>query len=201
LPLPDGDLYGIEGYERDIVKMAFTRSVNCGSRIGTVNSIMNSIRRDVSKANDEIELAVSEEERNAAIAIRQQIIEYTAEELTEVLQRFEELHMSIAMELYRRNGLRLQNLDSRIANLTMLRLAQHNIVALPVHDSFIVKREHEQQLREAMTSSFNSIVEGVINVGSAILARVEAQGDDSITFLESIERYSLYYERQLQNEN
>jgi hypothetical protein len=201
LSLPTGDLYELEGYERKIVKMAFTRSVNCNSRAGTINSILNSIQKDIRKANTKIARAGTEQGRNYALEKRQEIIEYTAEQLTEVLQRFEELHVPIRNDLYRESGLQLQCLDSRIANLAMLRLSELNIVALPVHDSFIVKRQHEEQLRAAMISSYNTIVEGTIGVGAAIMSTVESQNDDSVDFSVSMESYSLYYGRQVQHEN
>tara|TARA_R110000751_G_C13784776_1_gene481397 strand:+ start:111 stop:1601 length:1491 start_codon:yes stop_codon:yes gene_type:complete len=201
LDLPAGDLYEIEGYPRKIVKTVFTRSVNCNSRIGTVNSIVNSIREDIRKANLKIEQARTEHERNLAINKRQSIIEYTFEQLSEVAQRFEELHPLISDYLYLGNGLQLQCLDARIANLTMLRLSELNIVALPVHDSFIVKRVHERQLQEAMFSSFNSILEGSVNVGEGIVSTVETQGNGHFDFATEIGSYSLYNIRRLEAED
>jgi len=44
--------------------------------------------------------------------------------------------------------------DSDMANQIMLGLARRGIVALPVHDSFLVKARHADQLREAMVSAF-----------------------------------------------
>jgi len=167
--LPEGDLYAVDGYDRQLVKTAFTRGVNVSSREAAITTV------------------------------RRKYPEMTREQLSEMMALFEELHSPISSSLFAGEGLRLQYMDSRIANLTMLRLSLHNIVALPVHDSFIVKREHEEQLRSAMISSYNSIVEGAINVEAGIVTTLELQ-DDIIDFSASMERYSLYFERQLQHE-
>jgi hypothetical protein len=212
--LPVGDLYEIEGYARKIVKTVFTRSVNCNSRQGTINSILNSIREDIQKANRGIENALTEHERNLATNKRQSIIEYTFEQLSEVAQRFEELHPLISDSLYLGNGLQLQCLDARIANYLMLRLAESNIVVLPVHDSFIVKRQYEQTLRSTMISCFNSIVVednsgsrvGVAQVASDTnilgeLVEYDSLSESMAAFDAEIESYSLYLGRQLLHES
>lgn len=195
LSLPDGDLYLIDGYPREIVKTVFTRSVNCNSRSDAVNSILNSIRKEIRKAERAIRKATTEEERQIAVNKRTEIIEYTSEQLLEVAFRFENLHSQIASALYQGTGLELQNLDSRIANLLMLRLSEANIVALPVHDSFIVKREHEQRLLQMMITCFRTLTDGSVTVPLPNVApRVE------IDFDSHFDEYSMYYERRIDNE-
>jgi hypothetical protein len=51
-------------------------------------------------------------------------------------------------------GLKLQFLDSQIAEQIMLELGNQGIVALPIHDSFIVAEEHDALLRETMERVF-----------------------------------------------
>ena len=55
-------------------------------------------------------------------------------------------------------GLRAQYVDSQIAELVMLSLLEQEIVALPVHDSFIVQAQHADALKRAMTTSFEQVV-------------------------------------------
>ncbi|UUR08291.1 hypothetical protein [Sphingomonas glaciei] len=54
-------------------------------------------------------------------------------------------------------GLRLQRQDSDLALAVLDALAQQGIVALPIHDSFIVKKTHEHALRLTMTNTFTSL--------------------------------------------
>jgi len=51
-------------------------------------------------------------------------------------------------------GLRLQREDSDVAVSVLDAMNGHNVVALPVHDSFIVQEEHRHLLRTAMITSY-----------------------------------------------
>jgi hypothetical protein len=51
-------------------------------------------------------------------------------------------------------GLLLQRIDADMAELVLIRLLKRGMVALPVHDSFIVRRSHDGQLAEAMDEAF-----------------------------------------------
>ncbi len=53
-------------------------------------------------------------------------------------------------------GLRLQREDSDLAVAVLQRLLDAGVLALPVHDSFIVARRHEAQLVDAMEQAFNN---------------------------------------------
>jgi hypothetical protein len=55
-------------------------------------------------------------------------------------------------------GIKLQHLDSRIAESVMLELAEQGIAALPVHDSFIVRRSHMIDLNVIMKEAFKRVV-------------------------------------------
>jgi hypothetical protein len=55
-------------------------------------------------------------------------------------------------------GLELQRLDSDIAEATLLSLVDQGVCCLPVHDSFIVPRSHENQLRAAMTQAYHDVL-------------------------------------------
>ena len=55
-------------------------------------------------------------------------------------------------------GLHLQFLDSEIAEKVMLELMPHGIVALPVHDSFLVRQDFLPQLTAAMLKAFDEVM-------------------------------------------
>jgi hypothetical protein len=54
-------------------------------------------------------------------------------------------------------GLRLQREDSDLALTVLDTLAKDKIVALPVHDSFIVKARHKHILTITMYNAFNRL--------------------------------------------
>jgi hypothetical protein len=67
-------------------------------------------------------------------------------------------HPVIAKAVGTDTGSYLQFLDSRIACGVMLRLMNQGIVALPVHDSFLVQREFESELITAMQAEFIAVM-------------------------------------------
>lgn len=54
-------------------------------------------------------------------------------------------------------GLRLQRQDSDLALAVLHGLAKQQIVALPIHDSFIVKKKHADTLRQSMSDTFTNV--------------------------------------------
>jgi len=73
-----------------------------------------------------------------------------------VLDAIEEAHPAIRDYFYQRDlGLNLQQLDSIIAAGVMGDMYKAGIICLPIHDSFIVPAEHEDQLRTTMSKWWN----------------------------------------------
>lgn len=69
-----------------------------------------------------------------------------------VLTAIEAAHAEILPYFYQREiGLQLQQLDALVASEVMNSLYKSDIVCLPVHDSFIVQKVHEEELRKTMT--------------------------------------------------
>ena len=58
-------------------------------------------------------------------------------------------------------GLRLQGIDSEICRQVLMEAYRHGIVALPIHDSFIVASEHEDTLSRVMDAAFAKVVKTV----------------------------------------
>lgn len=57
-------------------------------------------------------------------------------------------------------GLHLQRTDSDLALTVITNLMRQGIVALPVHDSFIVTEEHQGRLIEEMTTAYRKMIKG-----------------------------------------
>lgn len=64
-------------------------------------------------------------------------------------------HAQLRKYFYTGVGLRLQFVDSKIAEQVMLHFIKNNEVCLPVHDSFIVRRGLENELLASMKAAFS----------------------------------------------
>ncbi|PHZ85928.1 hypothetical protein [Paremcibacter congregatus] len=80
--------------------------------------------------------------------------------LNALLEKHEVLETCMASDNI---AIQLQYRDSVIAEEVLLRLLERNIIALPIHDSFIVKAEHRDDLITVMTEVFIKHV-GVVPV-------------------------------------
>jgi hypothetical protein len=137
-----GDPYEIAGWDRTQTKIAFNTLVNAGTRIAAVRSIANRIGGD--GAYDKAEKLVSE---------------------------IEVKHRPIAQFFGTGAGLRLMRRDSDLADGLMLRLIRKKgVVALPIHDSFIVAEGEKAELMEAMAVSLDKALKSVTG-NSAISGR------------------------------
>jgi hypothetical protein len=75
-----------------------------------------------------------------------------------VMNAMLEKHKPVARYLNSKVGLELQYLDSEIAQQVMLKLLEYNIVAVPIHDSFIVQYIYEDVLKDTMKQVFEEYV-------------------------------------------
>lgn len=73
----------------------------------------------------------------------------------EIVEAFKEKHKAIEKYFFSGIGVFLQYEDSVIAEDVLCSLVSKGIIALPIHDSFIVLREHESILRSAMNEAVN----------------------------------------------
>ena len=82
------------------------------------------------------------------------LLELTEEQFNSLLTK---KHPLIAEQLNSGVGLKAQYIDSQIAEAVMLELMKEDIVALPVHDSFIVPAGYQSALEASMNYHFNQI--------------------------------------------
>ena len=76
----------------------------------------------------------------------------------ELPQAIMSFHEPIAHHFYTGVGLRLQRLDSDIAEKVLLHFAQSGIAILPLHDSFLMHNGYEASLEPVMRSAFEEVV-------------------------------------------
>ena len=72
----------------------------------------------------------------------------------ELSQRILDKHHAIKDAFYTGQGLRLQYIDSQLAEQVMLHFANKGVPVLPVHDSFIIAAQHQQELVAVMKRVF-----------------------------------------------
>ena len=86
-------------------------------------------------------------------------------------------HPKIAKYFATGEGIKLQYIDSQIAEKVMLRLARDNIVALPMHDSFIVRMSHIKRLKQEMIKAYKEVLtaEAIIDKKESIRKELEQQ--------------------------
>lgn len=78
-----------------------------------------------------------------------------------LIEMIERTYPELKHFFYSGEGLKSMLIDSAIAERIMLLLHAKNIVVLPIHDSFIVQKKYESELREAMEIAFNDKISNV----------------------------------------
>lgn len=78
---------------------------------------------------------------------------------TDLLKVLEDQHPQIEKYFYSGIGLSLQNTDSKIMHKVIMRLLlQHDVVALPIHDSVIVKSKYKDLLKGIMEEVYVDVM-------------------------------------------
>ncbi len=114
-------------------------------------------------------------------------------------------HKLIEGHFFCGDGVHLQYLDSQIAELVMMRFLELGRLALPVHDSFIVRVGQEAELKNAMDEAFTSLFPNVESRTKPKTTVMEEEaknrmndGKDEFKFndfdLEDLTKYSYYYD-------
>lgn len=122
-----GDAYRLDGWDRSVCKRAFSILLNANTYSQALGAILPYVS----------------DSRKAAAAL---------------IIAMKERHGAVSGSFHSGVGLRLQNLDSEMAKRVMRDLTVHQgITVLPIHDSFIVRKEHTAALEGAMDKAFAEI--------------------------------------------
>jgi hypothetical protein len=137
LSIPEGDLYEIDSYDRDVVKRAFLIMFNAGDREGSVKALAHHLRTH------------REHRQLCGIACASgDLPKQTAEYL---VMAIEERHEPIKTMFNSDCGARFMRKDSDIAVEVMLQMIEKTgRCPLPIHDSFLVVREDQELLHQTM---------------------------------------------------
>lgn len=133
---PAGDLYALPGIDscfRPVIKKAVNIAINAENETAAMQAIREENRQS--------------EDKTGLIPPRPKII----------LEALKEIHSPVKKYLCTGYGVRLQYLDSSIAEQIMLSLAEDDICCLCIHDSFIVAKEYQDRLYNLMVGKFSSL--------------------------------------------
>jgi hypothetical protein len=125
--LPKDDVYAVDGHSaeiRPLLKVILLVMINSKNRLEAVRAVW---RDSVNKT-----------------------FRYDHRQIEETMERFIERYAPIRSFFNSGSGVRLQFLDSQLAERVMLEMVGQGIVCLPIHDSFITQKSHEAGLRRAM---------------------------------------------------
>jgi len=104
-------------------------------------------------------IAINAKSRPSAFsAYRADREKYTNNQLEPLLDAFIEKHPCLEDSICTDQGIRLMNVDSQIATHVINRFVAEGKPILPIHDSFIVVREDQHLLRQAMSDACVEIV-------------------------------------------
>lgn len=82
----------------------------------------------------------------------------TDETIRSLLTWMKMVHHPIAEYIHSEKGRKLQFLDSKITEKILMSMMKQGIPCLPVHDSYIVPAQYEQQLQEAMEVEYEKMM-------------------------------------------
>jgi len=129
----EGDAYKLEEYSskiRDFLKMVMLIRINTESDVHAIRAIQGLInKRKIEKPSE-------------------------VNSLKKLIQAFMEKHGPIRDLFDNDTGLKLQRLDSDICEAVLMEFYEKDIPVLSVHDSFIVGKDYESELLQAMESAF-----------------------------------------------
>jgi hypothetical protein len=128
VPLPE-DCYVIDGWPRKLIKLALLIIINAKNK--------QSARLALAHHDTMAEIAVPGSQEAIAVA----------DKLIDDVKR---VHKPIARAFHKDMGAALMRIDSTLAESIMMLMLRQGVVALPVHDSFLVPESKADLLEEAM---------------------------------------------------
>jgi len=151
------ELVGIEKSERmrGLLKLILLCAINAKDKISAIKAVNQRINQDIDDYR-----WVKEEKIN----------------LTELIDKFAKKHKTISDNYFFTGyGVKLQHLDSLIAEQIINLMTKKDIPVLCIHDSFIVQSDKEGLLRDYMQLSFDVVLGGFRDFEST-LAEVKSTG-------------------------
>lgn len=132
-PIPEDPYLVTKNIPREIAKIIVNIAINCSSKKTAIRAVQNELNKSGKKLPSGMNVKDS--------------VEIVENSLPEISGYFYELNWG-----------RLQYIESEVACGVISRLLNENILALPVHDSFIVQNEHTEQAKAAMKEAYQVVL-------------------------------------------
>ena len=101
-------------------------------------------------------------------------------EFGEIVEAIEAKHSPIAKYFGTGIGIKLQRMDADIAEQIMLKMMEHGILVLPIHDSFIVEDGRQDRLRQVMAEAYQSAIGKDVGIKADATMFQELPSDDGL---------------------
>jgi hypothetical protein len=142
LPMPEGDVYKLDGYSNDDTFREFVKKL--------LQAMINAPDRD--KARKGLHEDVH---RKKELELPLEVGSTKGKDIFPLMDAFAQKHEKISNYFCTGKGIDLQYFDSQMAEKVMLHFAKmSHYPILPVHDSFIIHHGLEKELKEAMEEAF-----------------------------------------------
>jgi hypothetical protein len=144
---------------------------------------------DEEKARRAVQFEINKRESDFPIGV----------DLGEAIKAFESMHKAITPHFYSGIGTKLQFIDSQIAEKIMQHFLSSESISIPplvIHDSFVVSKHAEAELREVMTTAFKDVLRTRVPEGCEVTPKTKdavwiayEMGKDESDLLTEIEEY------------
>ncbi|MCO6387482.1 hypothetical protein [Aliihoeflea sp. 40Bstr573] len=129
----DGDAYTIPGIAREDAKLGWQIVINAD----TLSSATAALSVKLAASREVVETKTHKAEAR------------------KIIMAVKAAHPDISAYFHTGIGVRLQRHDSDVATMVMDTMISKNVVCLPIHDSFIVRAEYRNVLKETMDVAFD----------------------------------------------
>lgn len=152
LTVPD-DCYDIKGYQRAHVKLAVVILMNA-----------NTLKKAVMALAADIEDMERKQRGLKLLTRKEQVPKCQVKLATALIKAIKNHHEVISENFHSGAGLRLQRIDSDIAEDVWWKMCKRGTVVLPVHDSFIVEASKANELEQVMVEASERIAKVALTV-------------------------------------
>jgi hypothetical protein len=164
-PIPT-NCYDIDGWPRDLVKVATLTLINAQNDHTARLSIAHSDGRKID--TDTNERIVSPDDKQLMQILAEPGSQRSIKVAATLIRAIKRRHSPIEDQMHSDAGARLMRRDSDIAEAVMANLMlRQGIVALPVHDSFLVPASKCNELEAAMIKAAYQITGALLTVSKA----------------------------------
>jgi hypothetical protein len=134
------EAYEIDGFSRDVSKLAWQLMLNCSSREGAIRALLKEVGRKNSKFK----------------------MQATRNHATKLISKLEQHHKAIENVLYTCAAPRLQYRDSELLLKVLASMRGLGLAGLPVHDSVICKKSEAAIVRDVMAGQLEELISELI---------------------------------------